>query len=290
MLPGALQIRLASGGDSPQPMRRLHRLSRARQLRHAQSGRTLELCEAALRENGVRDEDGAAVVGLRHEQVRFEVRAKPRILRPAMADFCLQVIDNFFPDARAVRRQALATPIDVGGGNPGLTSANIDVERNMKHVGNLLKIKPDYAHLRHIVLFRMTRGSDAIRDTDIHVDGPCYAGVCYLNLPKQCSGGTSFFKHKRTGLETWPTRRQVNDLIASGRLPERVRREKDAILYWEEQGSDRSNWEQTLHVPMRFNRALFYNGNQFHSMSSWREFGDTKASARMTMVYFFHEE
>jgi len=206
-----------------------------------------------------------------------------------MADFCLQVIDNFFPDPRAVRRQALATPIERVGGNPGLTSANIDVERNMAHVGRQLKIEPDYAHLRFIVLFRMTRGSDQIRDTDIHVDGPCYGGVCYLNLPSQCSGGTSFFRHKRTGLEAWPTRRQVNALIEEGKLPERVKREKEAILFWELQGRDRSNWEETIHVPMRFNRALFYNGNQFHSMASWHEFGETKATARMTMVYFFHE-
>lgn len=206
-----------------------------------------------------------------------------------MADFCLQVIDNFFRDPQAVRRQALDTPIDVGGGNPGLTSANVDVRRNMRHVGRLLKIEPDYAHLRHVVLFRMTRGSDAIRDTDIHVDGPCYAGVCYLNPPAQCSGGTSFFRHKATGLETWPNRRQLKTLIDDGRLPSAVRHEKQAILYWEEQGSDRSNWEETMHVPMRFNRALFYAGNQFHSMSSWREFGETKDTARMTMVYFFHE-
>lgn len=206
-----------------------------------------------------------------------------------MARLCIQVIDDFFPNPRAVRRQALATPIDVTGGNPGLTSANIDVDRNMKYVERLLKLKPDYAHLKHVVLFRMTRGSDTIHDTDIHVDGPIYAGVCYLNLPKQCSGGTTFFRHKRTGLEAWPTRRQLTSLIAAGKLPSRVKREKDSILYWEEQGSDRSNWEPTIHVPMVFNRALFYDGNQFHSMSSWREFGETKATARMTQVYFFHE-
>jgi len=207
-----------------------------------------------------------------------------------MADFCLQVIDNFYPDPKTLRRQALATAIEVEGGNPGLTSANVDVRKHMRHVGRMLKIQPDYAHLRHVALFRMTRGSDTIRDTDVHVDGPCYAGVCYLNLPKQCSGGTTFFRHKRTGLEAWPTRRQTAALVASGKLPARVKREEDEILYWEEQGSDRANWETTLHVPMRFNRALFYNGNQFHSMTSWHEFGETKSSARMTMVYFFHEE
>lgn len=206
-----------------------------------------------------------------------------------MANLCLQVIDNFFSNPQAVRQKALATPIEVTGGNPGLTSANIDVAKNMRHIGRLLKIKPDYAHLRFISLFRMTRGSDLIRDTDIHADGPVYAGVCFLNLPEQCSGGTTFFRHKKTGLEAWPTRRQLTSLIAEGRLPERVKREKDLILYWEEQGSDRSKWEPTIHVPMVFNRALFYYGNQFHSMTSWREFGETKETARMTQVYFFHE-
>lgn len=156
-----------------------------------------------------------------------------------MANFCMQVIDDFLPNPYAVRQQALETPINIGGWNPGLSSANIDVRRNMAHVGRILKIKPDYAHLQHVVLFRMTRKSDMIRDTDIHVDGPCYAGVCYLNLPDQCSGGISFFRHKQTELEIWPTRKQVNGLIEAGKLPLRLKREKEGVLYWEEQGRDR---------------------------------------------------
>jgi hypothetical protein len=207
-----------------------------------------------------------------------------------MAQLCVQVVDDFFPRPEKVREQALTTPIEVGGGNPGLTSANIDLRRTMRHVGRVLKLDPDYEHLRHVAIFRMTRGSDPIRDTDIHVDGPCYAGVCYLNLPEQCSGGTSFFRHRATGLESWPTKRQLKELIERNKLPKSVAREKDAILFWEEQGSDRANWEETIHIPMKFNRALFYNGNQFHGMTSWREFGDEKETARMTMVFFFHEK
>src|SRR5262249_42840719 len=152
-----------------------------------------------------------------------------------------------------------------------------------------LKIKPDYAHLQHVSLFRITRGSDTVKFTDIHRDGPVYAGICYLNLPKQCNGGTSFFRHRNTGLEAWPTRRQSHALIAAGKLPVRVKREKDEILYWEEQGHDRSKWDETMFVPMRFNRALFFYGQQFHSMTSWREFGETKATARLTLIYSFHE-
>lgn len=206
-----------------------------------------------------------------------------------MARLCIQVIDDFLPNPRAIRSQALRTPIKEDGGNPGLSSKNIDVDKHMKHVARHLKIEPDYAHLPHVVLFRMTRGSDPVLYTDIHRDGPIYAGVCYLNLPNQCSGGTSFFRHKRTGLEAWPTRREVKSLITSGKLPSRVTNDKEAIIYWEEQGKDRANWEQTIFIPMVFNRALFYNGNQFHTMTSWHEFGDTKATARMTLVYFFHE-
>jgi Family of unknown function (DUF6445) len=206
-----------------------------------------------------------------------------------MAHLCLTVIDEFFPKPEAVRQKALATTIQVIGGNPGMTSANVDTAKNMRHIGRLLKIKPDYAHLRFISLFRMTRGSDVMRATDIHADGPVYAGVCFLNLPEQCSGGTTFFRHKETGLDTWPTKRQLTSLIAEGKLPERVKREEELTLYWEEQGRDRSKWESTIHVPMVFNRALFYYGNQFHTMTSWREFGETAETARLTQVYFFHE-
>lgn len=189
----------------------------------------------------------------------------------------------------ALRKQALETPIDIEGGNPGLSSRNIDVKKHMRHVGKMLKITPDYEHLQHICLFRMTRGSDTVVYTDIHRDGPIYAGICFLNTPEQCSGGTSFYRHKRTGLEMWPTRRQVKELITKGKLPKGVTGDKTAIEFWEEEGRDRSKWEQTLFVPMVFNRALFYSGNQFHTMSSWKEFGETQDTARMTLIYSFHE-
>ena len=206
-----------------------------------------------------------------------------------MTDFCLQVVDSFYPNPEALRSQALATPIDIKGGNPGLSSANVDVSRHMSRIGKILKIRPDYKHLKFTALFRMTRGSDEVRDTDIHVDGPCYAGVCYLNPPEQCSGGTTFYRHKKTGLERWPTRKETLSLIQAGKLPASVKREKDEIVFWEEQGHDRTLWEPTIHVPMKFNRALFYDGRQFHTMSSWTEFGNSPSLARLTMVYFFHE-
>jgi hypothetical protein len=206
-----------------------------------------------------------------------------------MARLYLEVIDDFHRDPIALRKQALSTPIDITGGNPGLSSANVDVHKHMKHIGELLKITPDYEHLQHVALFRMTRSNDSIVFTDIHRDGPVYAGVCYLNPPKQCSGGTSFFRHKRTGLDRWPTRKQTKSLIAAGKIPKSASGDKGAIEWWEDQGRDRSNWEEILRVPMVFNRALFYYGELFHSMTSWSEFGRTKSTARMTMIYHFHE-
>lgn len=207
-----------------------------------------------------------------------------------MADFCLQVIDNFFDHPDQMRKQALSTDIDITGGNPGLSSLNIDVEKNMFHVGEVLKIEPDFKHLKHICLFRMTKGSDEVKFTDIHVDGPIYAGVCYLNLPEQCSGGVSFYRHKKTGLEHWPSRKETKALIKAGLLPPEVVSEEEEILYWEEEGRNRERWEQTIHIPMKYNRAAFYYGNQFHTMSTWKEFGEEPDTARMTFVYFFHEK
>lgn len=207
-----------------------------------------------------------------------------------MADFCLQVIDNFFDKPDKMRRLALSMTIDITGGNPGLSSKNIDVDNNMRHVGKVLKIKPDYNHLKHICLFRMTKGSDEVKFTDIHADGPVYAGVCYLNLPEQCSGGISFFKHKKTGLEQWPSRKKTKQLIRAGLMPPEASQEEEEVLFWEEEGRNRNGWEQTMHIPMKYNRAAFYYGNQFHTMSSWKEFGNDPSNARMTFVYFFHEK
>jgi hypothetical protein len=64
-------------------------------------------------------------------------------------------------------------------------------------------------------------------------------------------------------------------------LPVIVRRVREAFTF----ATDR----QTLCQLSQDLQAKFYNGNQFHTMSSWREFCETKATARMTQVYIFHE-
>jgi hypothetical protein len=55
-----------------------------------------------------------------------------------------------------------------------------------------------------------------------------------------------------------------------------------------QEGSDRNNWEELFTVPMKYNRAVFYDAQQFHSAAEWKGFGQTPETARLTALFFFN--
>lgn len=87
-------------------------------------------------------------------------------------------------------------------------------------------------------------------NTFIHADnmGAQFAGVLYLNLPEQRLGGTSFWRHNRTGWHETP-----KDLDAA------------TAKQLASDGLDEFKWTRESHVAMRLNRFLTYPANLFHS-------------------------
>lgn len=128
-----------------------------------------------------------------------------------------------------------------------------------------------------------------------HCDGFCdYAGLVYLNPSEQCFGGTSFWRHRSTGLEL--------ALGTSGSVPIRAQ----AVVPTEPEPAEptltddisdpgtgyliasNETWELTQVIPMEYNRFVLYSSNIFHSpLYDERDFGSTLEARRLTQNFYF---
>ncbi len=127
-----------------------------------------------------------------------------------------------------------------------------------------------------------------------HFDGVDVAGVVYLNRPAQCRGGTAFYRHRLSGLESVPQRggRRIADLMQQHGLSS-----PEELLQWimsppRQDGAgfitqSNDDWELLYLVDMKFNRLVLYRGQMFHSgyiEDGW--FGKSLATRRLTLNLF----
>jgi Family of unknown function (DUF6445) len=114
-----------------------------------------------------------------------------------------------------------------------------------------------------------------------HMDDFCdYAGLIYLNPPGQCSGGTSFWRHRLTGIEAEPD------------TPDPAAPAPSAVASAEPQVGDSPDgyltrstetWELTQVLPARYNRLVFYKSRIFHSPHyNEHDYGTQLAARRLT--------
>jgi len=111
----------------------------------------------------------------------------------------------------------------------------------------------------------------------VHVDPSSlwWVGVCYLTLPEDCSGGTTFYRHRGLGLDRTPTRQEEIEAVGVPGVAELLARD----------GRDPAAWEELMTIPMRFNRAIFYRPWLWHSAGPG--FGDQPENGRMVQVFSF---
>jgi hypothetical protein len=198
----------------------------------------------------------------------------------------LMIIDDFLADPYAARRAALA--LDYGaahqhGNFPGRNSSTpLATDAVDSAVSRLLGTQLGAAPGTQHGHCRLTRKGDKGK-SGVHIDPAAYSGILYLSRPEDCArpdaGGTDFFRHKRTGLESVP--QDPARIAASGygdinALVEDVVN-RDTTLP--------ARWERTLRVPARFNRLLLFSPWQFHNAAPG--FGTTPEDARLVMLLFF---
>lgn len=192
------------------------------------------------------------------------------------------IIDDFLANPHDVRRQALGLDYDPKfkqGNYPGLISTQpLPTAALDKTVSNILgrtvrpAINTSHGHCR------LTLAGDKGR-SGVHIDPCFYSGILYLSQPEHCKGGTDFFRHRRTGLESVPSNEMR--LIESGYnnpntlIEEVVNKDTNSA----------SKWERTMRAPMRFNRLILFNPWLFHNAG--QAFGNTPETGRLVCLLFF---
>ena len=193
----------------------------------------------------------------------------------------LFVIDDFLRNAETVRAQALSLTYAVGGRFPGLNSVQKLRIEGLDGVISSLVREPvrapwsdDFSHGS----CRVALASDD-KPARIHIDQSHWSGILYLSRPEDCQGGTEFFRHKRTGTDRVPMDPESLRKIGYSSYKELQEDilDKDAL--------DRSNWERTMTVPMRFNRLVLLQPHYWHTAGPG--FGDSLENGRLIYLMFF---
>lgn len=110
-----------------------------------------------------------------------------------------------------------------------------------------------------------------------------YAGIIYLTLPSQCEGvpGTSFYLHKKTGLDHFPNDAEVK--MYGWQNPWELKQGFTTL----ESNSDDS-WHKYCTIFMRYNRLILFDSKLWHS--SEPGFGDCIENSRLVQLLFFKNE
>lgn len=192
------------------------------------------------------------------------------------------VVDDFYDDPHTVRDRALelefARSEDAfyAGKNSKLALINTAIVNSMSQLIGAPVIPSPNSTIGH---FRIAFAEDTARQ-DVHVDpNRDWGGVLYLTPPEYCQGGTSFFRHKRLGIERMPS--DPDEIKRLGYFD--YEQMRTAIV--EKDGQDRDKWELTMTVPMRFNRLILFRSWFWHSFTE--NFGDRLENCRLVQIFFF---
>jgi hypothetical protein len=191
------------------------------------------------------------------------------------------VIDDFLSNPDAVRQEALSLNYAVQGRFPGLNSVEKIRLQGLENVVSALVREPvrapwtkDFSHGS----CRLALAKDD-QPGRIHIDQSHWSGILYLSRPEDCQGGTEFYRHIRTGTDRVPMDPEGLKRIGYSSYEELQHDilDKDAL--------DRSQWELTYTVPMRFNRLVLLQPHYWHT--SGAGFGDSIENGRLVYLMFF---
>jgi len=191
------------------------------------------------------------------------------------------IIDDFLKDAEAIRARALSLNYAITGNYPGRDSVErLAIEGLDAVVSAIMRqrlsaqTQQEFAHGR----CRLTLASDD-KVAGVHVDPSHLSGILYLSRPEDCAGGTEFFRHVRTDTDRVPM--TAEQLSAAG-YSSYGEMHRDIIR---KEGLDRSKWQHTMTVPMRFNRLVLLQPHYWHTAGPG--FGNNVENGRLVYLMFF---
>ena len=199
----------------------------------------------------------------------------------------LFVIDDFYSKPHEVRQMAIASDNWIRTDASGNRRHSWETQKC--YFNDAIKARFEGMIGNKIVIdpARMGFGSfafypdDGEVDLTTHFDDTEWAAIIYLVPDELCQGGFSLFRHKSTQLSGPPTDKELAELGF------------ESYQQWEEQSyyPDKlkpNEWEETLHISMRFNRLVLVQASRlFHRASSG--FGTSPENGRLTQRFFFEE-
>jgi len=192
-----------------------------------------------------------------------------------MNQISVQTLDDFLPNFEEFRADALSRRYFTMRGPDGERYPNLHVLPSDEFEPAMSERLGRKVSIDHCFL-RLNPSGDNHR---IHADiahSP-YAFVLYLNAPEQCQGGTAFWRHKRTGLASFPP---ITDLKKANRFAKEIF----------ETHQDLDKWEMIHLEEMKPNRMICYPTVQFHSRWPLEGWGEGSSGARLVAVGFFGVE
>jgi len=192
------------------------------------------------------------------------------------------VIDDFLPNAEELRDRALKLNYSLKGPYPGLNSVEKINIPGLDELVSTLVYQPvraawtkDYSHGS----LRISLAEDDHAPPRIHIDNSHWSGILYLSRPEDCRGGTEFYRHLPTGTDHLPFTQ--SELDASGYSSY----EEFNAQVLARDALDRSKWELTMTVPMRFNRLVLQQPQYWHTAGP--SFGDSIENGRLVYLMRF---
>lgn len=188
-------------------------------------------------------------------------------------------IDGFLEDPIKERETALKSEYKTIKHNE-LSYRGISIvqdEKSLDKIGEILGVK--IAKDQSEAMYRRYFSSE-VNETYIHSDVLIahYTGILFLSDPKNCSGGTAFWKHKKLGIDKHPS---PEELVALG-IPD-TKETWDSVY---QDGFDESKWTMTGAAQMKFNRLVLFEGPKYHSRYPMKTFGTTLDDSRLIKVFF----
>lgn len=181
------------------------------------------------------------------------------------------IVDDFLPEFSRVREFADAADYQpfvssVDGVEYPLISPAPDFVSELVHSG-VEKIMGRSIDIRHTFFRASPEGVDVPNQVHNDLSMGEYSLMVYMNRRKDCTGGTSFLRHKEMGFD----RNTVFD------------EELEAAL---RDSNNPDKWEVTMTCPMETNRAIIFSAELMHRAEPVGGFGSGKA-ARVVLTAFF---
>lgn len=196
----------------------------------------------------------------------------------------LTVVDDFYPDPKEIRATALASEYKEPSAMTGRRSPPCIACGTRERIERAIKMKitnwstrGSYYYTNGVFFISFSKGNQA-EPVLVHFDQPAtnLTGVVYLTPRAPSDSGTSFWRHRPTGLEAKPNQKDARRLGMTCR----------ALEYRLDEDSDkRELWEEIDRVENSFNRALFFPAGLLHSAT--RHFGSSLQRGRIYQSFHF---